>query len=79
MIQGKDSTLDLARLATDPGYFAERLALYQAEPMRWAWYVRVHTHSCPSCGRKISHTGLEAERDGAAVHLCCGHDVRFPV
>jgi hypothetical protein len=75
MIAGKDKTLDIARLA-EPAYFAERLAIYQADPLRWAWYVRVHVHRCMQCAREVSHTGLEAERDGLAAHLCCGRDVR---
>lgn len=75
MMPRKDDTLDIPRLATDPDYFAERKAFYQADPQRWFWYVHTHTHRC-QCGREISHTGLEAERDGLAAHTCCGRDVR---
>lgn len=76
MTPGKDTTLDLARLGSDPAYYAERLAVYEANPVRWLWYVRQHTHTCKHCARQITHTGLEAERGGLAAHLCCGQDVR---
>jgi hypothetical protein len=76
-MMGKDPTLDIPRLS-DPAYYAERAALYAADPNRWAWYVRVHVHTCRRCAKRLSHTGLEAERDGLPGHLCCGHDVRLP-
>jgi hypothetical protein len=71
----RDPALDPARLA-EPVYFAERLAAYQAMGPGGSWYVNTHTHTCPSCRRVITHTGLEATREGAAAHICCGQDVR---
>lgn len=76
MMPQKDPALMRDQL-TDPTYYAQQLALYQSDPLRWAWYLRTHAHKCKACGREITHTGLEAERDGDAVHLCCGRDVRL--
>jgi len=71
----RDPNLNAARLS-DPTYYAQMQALYQRDPKRWGWYLRVHIHQCQTCRRVIEHTGLDATRDGDAVHVCCGRDVR---
>lgn len=75
MMPQKDNELIRERL-TEPAYYAQQQALYESDPVRWAWYLREHSHVCKRCQRTITHTGLDAERDGDASHLCCGADVR---
>lgn len=70
-----DPELDAGRLA-DPVYFEAMLTRYRTDPRRWLWYLNYHTHGCKRCDRVWLHTGLEAVRDGAAAHQCCGRDVR---
>ncbi len=41
------------------------------------WFLSPHCHRCPHCSRTLTHTGLQALRDGdARAHQCCGADVR---
>jgi hypothetical protein len=57
----------------DPDYFAKLNERYKA-----GTGVRLHSHTCSLCGRVITHTRLEALRDGEKLsHTCCGKDVRF--
>jgi hypothetical protein len=74
----RDPDLDIARL-TDPEYFEARRVHYAKHAVGdayAAWYVNLHSHTCRACGRIITHTGLEATREGIAAHQCCGADVR---
>lgn len=56
---------------SDPVYFAQLNERYKT-----GTGVRPHSHTCKACGRVITHTRLEALRDGSASHVCCGKDVR---
>jgi len=64
---------DIQRLS-DPAYFAAIAARYSTGSAS-----QPHSHVCQWCKRTITHSRLEALRDGEVEsHLCCGQDVRAP-
>jgi len=74
------ATFDVGRLQ-EPGYFGAieaqlRARTHISEAIVARWFLEPHTHRCPRCQREITHTGLEATRDGPEAHRCCNRDVR---
>lgn len=66
---------DLKRLNSDPAYYDTIVKQYAG-----THYVDIHNHTCKTCGHVITHTKLEALRDGDLEnHTCCGIDVRKTV
>lgn len=54
-----------------PDGFERVLAHCQARGL--TWYTRTHAHTCPHCGRVLTHTGLQATLTGdQAAHTCSG-------